>query len=130
MIGCIGVARAEGEMSTVMPSYPTGGNKDLTDAAVGSTVFLPVQVPGALLYVGDVHAVMSQGESSFEAIEAAGQATVSVDLVKAADVVVPLTAPRVGTGDELVSVGPSDQRPERSCPPRGSRPSTGRWTAR
>ncbi|WP_237699529.1 acetamidase/formamidase family protein [Kytococcus sedentarius] len=85
MIGCIGVARPGGEMSTVMPTYPTGGNMDLTDAAVGSTVYLPVQVAGALLYIGDLHAVMSRGESSFVAIEAAGRATVSVDLVKAAD---------------------------------------------
>ena len=82
MIGCIGVAPADGEMSTVMPSYPTGGNMDLTDAAPGSTVYLPVQVAGALLSIGDIHAVMSRGESSFVAIEAAGSATVSVDLVK------------------------------------------------
>ncbi|SNC63473.1 Acetamidase/formamidase [Kytococcus aerolatus] len=108
MIGCIGVARPGGEMSTVMPSYPTGGNMDLTDAAVGSTVYLPVQVAGALLYIGDLHAVMSRGESSFVAIEAAGRATVSVDLVKAADVVVPLTAARVDTGNELVCVGLGD----------------------
>src|SRR5690625_3873434 len=44
MIGCIGVAAAEGDMSTVMPSYPTGGNMDMTDVAPGSTVYLPVQV--------------------------------------------------------------------------------------
>lgn len=108
MIGCIGVAAAAGEMSTVMPSYPTGGNMDLTDAAVGSTVYLPVQVAGALLYIGDLHAVMSRGESSFVAIEAAGRATVSVDLVKATDVATPLRAPRIDTGDELLCVGLGD----------------------
>src|SRR5699024_269590 len=74
MIGCIGVAAATGEMSTVMPSYPTGGNMDLTDVAPGSTVYLPVQVAGALLSIGDLHAVMARGESTFVAIEAAGQA--------------------------------------------------------
>lgn len=108
MIGCIGVAAAAGEMSTVMPSYPTGGNMDLTDARPGSTVHLPVQVPGALLCVGDLHAVMSRGESSFVAIEAAGRATVSVDLVKATDVVTPLRAPLIDTGDELICVGLGD----------------------
>ena len=46
MIGCLGVAPAAATMSTVMPTYPTGGNMDLTDARVGSTVYLPVQVPG------------------------------------------------------------------------------------
>lgn len=106
MIGCIGVAAADRTMSTVMPSYPTGGNMDLTDAAPGSTVYLPVQVPGALLYVGDLHAVMSRGESSFVAIEAAGEATVSVDLVKnPGGSLSRLRAPRVETPDELVCVG-------------------------
>lgn len=104
MIGCLGVAPAEGTMSTVMPSYPTGGNMDLTDAKPGSTVYLPVQVPGALLAVGDLHAVMSRGESSFVAIEIAGRATVSVDLVKGAG----LRSPRVDTGDEWVTVGLGD----------------------
>lgn len=104
MIGCIGVAPATGEMSTVMPSYPTGGNMDLTDARPGATVYLPVQVPGALLAIGDLHAVMSRGESSFVAIEIAGRATVSVDLVRGLG----LRAPRVDTGDELVCVGLGD----------------------
>ncbi|SDS17425.1 acetamidase/formamidase family protein [Microlunatus soli] len=104
MIGCIGVAPASGEMSTVMPSYPTGGNMDLTDARPGSTVYLPVEVPGALLAIGDLHAVMSRGESSFVAIEIAGRATVSVDLVPGLG----LRAPRVDTGDELVCVGLGD----------------------
>ena len=104
MIGCIGVAPAGGEMSTVMPSYPTGGNMDLTDAAPGSTVYLPVQVTGALLSIGDIHAVMSRGESSFVAIEAAGSATVSVDLVKGLS----LRAPRIDTGEDIVCVGLGD----------------------
>lgn len=104
MIGCIGVAPASGEMSTVMPSYPTGGNMDLTDARPGSTVYLPVAVPGALLAIGDLHAVMSRGESSFVAIEIAGRATVSVDVVPG----LALRAPRVDTGDELVCVGLGD----------------------
>ena len=69
---------------------------------------LPVQVAGALLYIGDLHAVMSRGESSFVAIEAAGRATVSVDLVKATDVATPLRAPRIDTGDELLCVGLGD----------------------
>ena len=109
MIGCIGVAAAATTMSTVMPSYPTGGNMDLTDAAVGSTVYLPVQVAGALLYIGDIHAVMARGESSFVAIEAAGEATVSVELIKQpGDSLSRLRAPRVHTGAELVCVGLGD----------------------
>lgn len=104
MIGCIGVAPAQGTASTIMPSYPTGGNMDLTDARPGSTVLLPVQVEGALLSIGDLHAVMSRGESSFVAVEVAGTATVSVDVVKGAH----LRAPRVDTGTEVVCVGLGD----------------------
>ncbi|GAA2747793.1 acetamidase/formamidase family protein [Terrabacter aerolatus] len=104
MIGCIGVAPGDGVMSTVMPSYATGGNMDLTDARPGSTVYLPVEVEGARLAIGDLHAVMSRGESSFVAIEIAGRATVSVDLVKGKG----LRAPRIDTGDELVCVGLGD----------------------
>ncbi|HEY9290726.1 MAG TPA: acetamidase/formamidase family protein [Microlunatus sp.] len=104
MIGCIGVAPAAGEMSTVMPSYPTGGNMDLTDARPGSTVYLPVAVAGALLSIGDLHAVMSRGESSFVAIEIAGRAVVSVDVIPD----LRLRAPRVETADELVCVGLGD----------------------
>lgn len=109
MIGCIGVAAAETTMSTVMPSYPTGGNMDLPDVAAGSTVYLPVQVAGALLYIGDVHAVMARGESTFVAVEAAGEATVSLDLIKRpTGSLSRLRAPRVRTGAELVCVGLGD----------------------
>lgn len=104
MIGCIGVAAAGTEMSSVMPSYPTGGNLDLTDARPGSTVYLPVEVEGARLGIGDLHAVMSRGESSFVAIEIAGTATVSVDLLKAEK----LRAPWIDTGEEIVCVGLGD----------------------
>lgn len=109
MIGCLGVAPAEGTMSTMMPSYPTGGNMDLTDAAPGSTVYLPVQVPGALLSIGDLHAVMARGESTFVAIEAAVQATVSVDLLSApGGSLASLRAPRILTPQDLVCVGLGD----------------------
>ena len=59
---------------------------------------------GALLSVGDIHAVMARGESSFVAIEAEGTAVVSVDVVKG----LRLRAPRIDTGDEIVFVGLGD----------------------
>jgi amidase len=104
MIGCVGVAPADRDGSTVMPTLPTGGNMDLTDAAPGSTVYLPVQVPGALLSIGDIHAVMARGESSFVAIEIAGRATVSVDVVKGRRI----RGPQLDTGSEYVCVGLGD----------------------
>lgn len=109
MIGCIGVAAADVTMSTVMPSYPTGGNMDLPDVTIGSTVYLPIEVKGALLYLGDLHAVMSRGESSFVAIEAAGEATVSIDLIKeSSGSIMRLRAPRVETASEIITVGLGD----------------------
>ncbi|WP_165063333.1 acetamidase/formamidase family protein [Marisediminicola senii] len=104
MIGCIGTAPAAGVGSTIMPSYPTGGNMDLTECRPGSTVYLPVMVPGAYLSIGDIHAIMAEGESSFVAIEAQGTAVVSVDIVRG----LALRAPRVETEDEWVFVGLGD----------------------
>lgn len=108
MIGCIATAPAVGVGSTVMPSYSFGGNMDLTDAAPGSRVHLPVEVPGALLSIGDIHALMARGESSFVAIEAQGTAIVSVDLIKRPQTNRILRAPRIETEDEWIFVGLGD----------------------
>lgn len=101
MIGCIGTAPAEGTNSTIMPTYGQGGNMDLTECRPGAVVYLPVMTPGAYLSIGDIHAIMAEGESSFVAIEAQGTAVVSVDLVKS----MPLRAPRIELEDEWVFVG-------------------------
>ncbi|MEG9247062.1 acetamidase/formamidase family protein [Arthrobacter sp. Soc17.1.1.1] len=104
MIGCIGTAPAQGTHSTVMPSYAQGGNMDLTDCRPGTTVYLPVMTEGAYLSIGDIHAIMAEGESSFVAIEAEGVAVISVDVVKD----LPLRAPRVETESEWIFVGLGD----------------------
>ncbi|WP_279366387.1 acetamidase/formamidase family protein [Microbacterium testaceum] len=104
MIGCIGTAPAAGTNSTVMPTTALGGNMDLTEVAPGATVYLPVEVEGALLSIGDIHAVMARGESSFVAIEAAGVAVVSIEVIPDAD----LRAPRVETDEEWIFVGLGD----------------------
>ena len=104
MIGCIGTAPAEGTNSTIMPTYGQGGNMDLVDCRPGAIVYLPVAVEGAYLSIGDIHAIMAEGESSFVAIEAEGTAVVSVDLVKS----MPLRAPRVELEDEWIFVGLGD----------------------
>ena len=67
MIGCVGVASADGVASAMRPVYPTGGNLDLRDLSVGAVLSLPVQAPGALLSIGDLHAAMGQGEPAFVA---------------------------------------------------------------
>ena len=61
-------------------------------------------VEGAYLSIGDIHAIMAEGESSFVAIEAEGIAVVSIDLVRG----MALRAPRVETADEWIFVGLGD----------------------
>lgn len=104
MIGCIGTAPASGVNSTILPAYKLGGNMDVTEASAGSVVYLPVEVEGGLLSMGDIHAIMAEGESSFVAIEAEGVAVVSVDVLPN----FPLRAPRIETADAWIFVGLGD----------------------
>jgi acetamidase/formamidase len=67
--GCIGVAPQEnGRFSTLSPSS-NGGNMDVRDMTIGSTVWLPVLVEGALFATGDCHAAQGQGEVCVTGIE-------------------------------------------------------------
>ncbi len=83
MIGTIGVAphpEEESISSGVMPGHH-GGNMDLPDITIGSTLFLPIFHDGALLYLGDVHAVQGDGEISGTAIEMPAEVRIKVDLL-------------------------------------------------
>jgi amidase len=102
MIGCIGLAPARGRASTMRPVYPFGGNMDLRELSPGATLWLPVQVAGALLSVGDLHAAMGQGEPTFVGLEAAGAATLRIDLEKGKE---DLAYPRLRIGQETICVG-------------------------
>lgn len=79
MVGVIGTAPAEGVVYTAHPG-PLGSNIDLTAITTGATVHLPVEVPGGLLAIGDVHASMGEGEVSGTGVEINGEVTVRVDL--------------------------------------------------
>jgi acetamidase/formamidase len=81
-VGTFGVA-PEREVATSLDGQgPWGGNLDIRDAAVGNRLYLPVSHPGALFYLGDVHA--SQGDTEFTGTAAETRATVRVrlDLIK------------------------------------------------
>jgi acetamidase/formamidase len=80
-LGVTGVAPAgAGPHSTVPPRTEAGGNIDCKELTAGSTLYLPVNVDGALLYLGDGHAAQGDGESCGTAIECAmtTEAVVSV----------------------------------------------------
>jgi amidase len=81
MIGCIATAPAMGS-PTSFPAGDYGGNIDLRDVTVGSTIYLPVAVPDALVFVGDCHAAQGDGEFGLAALEMPGRVTLRVDLAK------------------------------------------------
>lgn len=99
MLGCIGTTPAYGMPST-MPAGPYGGNMDIREVAVGNTLYLPVFVKGAFLYLGDTHAAMGQGELSATGLEMASQTTLTIDLIKGETI----AGPRIESPEELITV--------------------------
>jgi acetamidase/formamidase len=81
-LGIMGMPPAEpGEHSTIPPRAAGGGNIDCRELVAGSTLFLPVTVPGALLYLGDGHAAQGDGEVGGTAIECPMTTEAVIDLV-------------------------------------------------
>jgi acetamidase/formamidase len=68
-MGVMGVAPAEPGRHSTIPPRRTGGNLDCRELVRGSTLYLPVAVPGALFSVGDGHAAQGDGEVGGTAIE-------------------------------------------------------------
>ena len=68
-LGVLGVPPAEPGRHSTIPPYWHGGNLDCRELVAGSTLYLPVTVPGGLLSVGDGHAAQGDGEVSGTAIE-------------------------------------------------------------
>src|SRR6185437_16988071 len=81
-IGCIGVAPAGGEVRTTIVPGDFGGNMDCPEVRSGNTVYLGVNMPGALLSFGDGHYAMGEGEIMGAAIEGAMNVEVYVELIR------------------------------------------------
>ena len=81
MIGTIGTAPAGDAVDCLYPG-DHGGNMDALSACPGSTVYLPVNVEGAMLSIGDVHAAMGYGEILGTGIEIGSTVTARVELIK------------------------------------------------
>lgn len=88
MIGVIGTAPAGEAVDTGTPDLH-GGNMDCKRIGAGATLYLPVNVEGALLAMGDLHAVMGDGEVCVCGAEIAGEVTVRVTVVKGASLPLP-----------------------------------------
>jgi len=81
MIGVIGVATG-GEAFPTGSAHRHGGNMDTKEIGEGTTLYLPVFQPGGLLAMGDVHAVMGDGEVCVSGCEVSARITVAIDLIK------------------------------------------------
>jgi acetamidase/formamidase len=81
-LGCLGVAPPGGESRMSITPGEWGGNMDSPQASVGHTVYLPVNVPGAMLSFGDGHAAQGEGEVAGTGIEVPLRVRLSVDLIK------------------------------------------------
>jgi acetamidase/formamidase len=81
-LGCIGVAPAGGEARSSIVPAEFGGNMDAHEARPGYTLYLPVNAPGALLYIGDGHAAQGDGEIAGTGIEVPLRVRLQVDVIK------------------------------------------------
>ncbi len=99
MIGVIGTAPADESIATGTPSFH-GGNMDCKRIGAGSVLYLPVNVEGALLAMGDLHAVMGDGEVCVCGAEIAGSVTVRVSVVKGQ----PLPLPFLVTKEHAMAI--------------------------
>jgi amidase len=99
MIGVIGVAPAEEPISCGTPDAH-GGNMDCKIITEGCTLWLPVNVPGALFALGDLHAAMGDGEVSVCGLEIPGEVVVNLSVVKNRA----LPTPMMSTADTLYTL--------------------------
>ena len=100
-LGCIGVAPAGGEARSSIVPAEFGGNMDAPEASVGNTLYLPVNVSGALLYMGDGHAVMGDGEVAGTAVEVPLRVRLRVSVMKGKRI----EWPRFENRDEIMAAG-------------------------
>jgi acetamidase/formamidase len=102
MIGTLGVAPEREVLLNSWPG-PHGGNLDVQEVCPGSTLYLRVQTPQALLHVGDVHALQGDGEINCGGgIECRGEVTLKTALL---DRPTRMSWPRIVTNDYLAVVG-------------------------
>lgn len=95
--GTIGNAPAEPGLHSVVPPRNVGGNLDIRDLTAGVSLYLPVEVEGALFSIGDTHAAQGDGEVCGTAIESQMEVEATIELVKDAR----LKSPRFTTTEPV-----------------------------
>src|ERR1041384_2416858 len=100
MLGCVGVAPPGGQSFLSADLGPYGGNLDYNQIREGTTLYLPVFQPGALLFVGDGHAAQGDGELTGDALETSMEVEFTVDLIQGKSV-----GPRAENDEYVMSLG-------------------------
>ncbi len=102
MLGCVAVAPnvAQAPPGTG-DSGRYGGNMDFNEIVEGATVYLPVSVPGALLYVGDGHALQGDGELNGNALETSMDVEFTVNVLPGKRI----SGPRVESATHIMAMG-------------------------
>jgi len=100
MLGCVATAPGRGSVPTG-DSGGFGGNMDFNEIIEGVTVYLPVNHPGALLFVGDGHAAQGDGELNGNALETSMEVEFTVNLIRGKR----FRTPRVESESHVMAVG-------------------------
>ncbi len=102
MLGCVAVAPNVAQAAPgTGDSGHYGGNMDFNEIVEGATVYLPVSVPGALLYVGDGHAAQGDGELNGNALETSMDVEFTVDVIAGKRI----RGPRVESATHFMAMG-------------------------
>jgi amidase len=102
MLGCVGVAPGPGEASiSTQDSGGFGGNMDFNGVREGATLYLQVNQPGALLYLGDAHALQGDGELNGNALETSMDIEFAVEVEREKNI----GTPGVENSDYLMTIG-------------------------
>jgi acetamidase/formamidase len=102
MLGCVAVAPGSAQAPPgTGDSGRWGGNMDFNEIVEGATIYLPVSVPGALLYVGDGHALQGDGELNGNALETSMDVEFTVDILPAKRI----SGPRVESPTHIMAMG-------------------------
>lgn len=111
-LGSIGVAPPPlaGRISSRPPGFH-GGNLDNKDLVAGTTLYLPVHVPGALLSIGDGHAMQGDGEVTGTALETSLRGTFEIHVRKG----MRLKWPRAETPTHYIAMGLHEDLDEATC---------------
>ncbi|WP_272848290.1 acetamidase/formamidase family protein [Paracoccus saliphilus] len=108
-MGLMGVASDTSEPVHSVPPAIYGGNLDINELGAGSTLYLPVEVAGALFYTGDPHAAQGDGEVALTALEHSMHPTFHLTVLKPGDKGLPVSGhiahPMAETKDYWIAIG-------------------------